>query len=208
MKVGVVIYHKDIDKIYDSRWVDKCLESIKNQTFSDYQIYEINYAADMDCLIKANCYQIELSNYAEAMNFIISKAFEDGCDYVFNVNLDDYYHPTRFEKQLEKLKEGYDIVSSDFCYIDEDNNITHHKNICKHGDIKENLLRNHNVIAHPAVAMSKNFWNSNRYDITKTPQEDLELWKVAIQNGYKFYIIDEELLYYRIHEKQVSNVGN
>ena len=38
MKVGVVIYHKDIDKIYDSRWVDKCLESIKNQTFSDYQI--------------------------------------------------------------------------------------------------------------------------------------------------------------------------
>ena len=61
-----------------------------------------------------------MENYAEAMNFIITKSFEDGCDYVFNTNLDDLYSPERIEKQLQYIQEGeYDLISCDFLYVEE-----------------------------------------------------------------------------------------
>ena len=213
-KLGVVMFHKNIKKIYKEEWVTKCINSVLNQTIKDFTIYEINYGEDdlslLDGIdVNKRFYSETLENYADAMNFIITKAFDDGCDYVFNTNLDDYYKDTRFEKQLTHLSNGYDVVSSDFCYIQEQNNgedrVIHHMNIKKHGPIKDNLDRNHNVIAHPVVGMSNRFWVdvNNRYDITKTPSEDLDLWKRSI-NNYKFYIIDEILLFYRIHDNQVS----
>jgi hypothetical protein len=145
------------------------------------------------------------------MNFIIGKAFEDGCDFVFNTNLDDYYDSKRIEKQLEKLKEGYDIVSSDFCYIEEINGedrVTFYKNIKSNTDIKLNLDRNHNVIAHPVVAYSKRFWDNNRYLPQEIPLEDLNLWKRSFNSGFKFYIMDDVLLFYRLHGNQVTGGKN
>ena len=144
------------------------------------------------------------------MNFIITKAFEDGCDLVFNTNLDDYYHSDRIEIQSKVITNGnYDIVSSDFCYIeeteDEKDEITKYMNMWQYKDyIKENLLAGHNVIAHPSVCYSKNFWKFNKYDIFKTPAEDLDLWQKTIIKGFKFFIASEILLYYRIHKKQSS----
>ncbi len=213
-KLGVIIFHKNIKKIYKERWITKCIDSILNQTVKDFTIYEINYGEDdlsllEDIDVDKRFYSETLENYADAMNFIISKAFDDGCDYIFNTNLDDYYKNTRFERQLIHLNNGYDVVSSDFCYIQENNNgndiVTHHMNIKKHGTIESNLMRNHNVIAHPCVVMNRNFWSNNRYDITKTPAEDMFMWQEGIRKGYKFYIDDEELLFYRIHNYQVSN---
>jgi hypothetical protein len=114
------------------------------------------------------------------------------------------------EIQIEYLKQGIDVVSSDFCYVDENNNVTQYLNIVKYGSISDNLKRGHNVIAHPAVGISKNFWmdNENRYDINKTPEEDKDLWQRSIQRGYKFHIIDDILLYYRIHNNQITSISN
>lgn len=213
-KIGVIFFHKNINKIYKSRWVTKCISSILNQTVTDFTIYEVNYGEDDLSLFneyggKKQFYSETLNNYADAMNFIITKAFNDGCDYIFNTNLDDYYKDTRIENQIKHLDNGYDVVSSDFCYIQENKEnedvITHHMNIKKHGDIRSNLMSNHNVIAHPCVAMNRNFWVDNRYDITKTPSEDMFMWQEGLRKGYKFYIDDEELLFYRIHNYQVSN---
>jgi len=214
MKIGVVFFHKNIKSLYKDVWIAKCINSVLTQTKKGFFIYEVNYGND-DYSIFENTpiennkfYKESLINYADAMNFIITKAFNDGCNYVFNTNLDDFYNEKRIEKQVELLEYGFDVVSSDFCYIKEINGIDEvilHMNIKKHGDIKANLLKNHNVIAHPCVAINKRFWDSNKYDIFKTPYEDLFLWKKSIQNGFKFFIHDEELLFYRIHENQVSN---
>lgn len=208
MKIGIVLFHKNIYDLYPKNWIDKCLDSIMNQTFKDFTIYEINYGGDDVRLVNdSNFFSIEKINYADAMNFIITEAFADGCDYVFNTNLDDFYSNKRIEHQIEYLKLGFDIVSSDFCYINENNNVTLNLNILKYGSIMDNLNRGHNVIAHPVVAISRFFWSDiqNRYDINKTPEEDKDLWQRSIQRGYKFHIIDEILLYYRIHSNQVSN---
>ena len=214
-KIGIIFFHKNIKNIYHERWIFKSIESIINQTFKEFKIFEINYGGEENSLVKEffpdfeniDFYHSEFHNHAEAMNFIIDKAFEDGCDFVFNTNLDDYYDYSRVEKQLSKLKEGYDIVSSDFSYIEEINGkdvVTFNKNIKSNTDIGLNLNSNHNVVAHPVVAYSKKFWESNRYIPEEIPVEDLNLWTRSFNSGFKFYILDDVLLLYRLHENQIT----
>jgi len=215
MRCGVIFYHKNIFKIYNRRWVEKCVSSIIDQTIQDFTIYEVNYGGDGISLFSGiqnlrqkifftNC---EMNNHAEAMNFIIDIAFQNGEDFIFNTNLDDYYSLDRMEKQIEALEMGFDVVSSDFCYMREvegEDEVFVHKNILQFGSISENINKNHNIIAHPAVAFSKRFWSDNRYSPSEIPEEDLFLWKRAIDKGYKFYIHPEELLFYRIHQNQIT----
>tara|TARA_R110002167_G_scaffold238644_2_gene443790 strand:- start:384 stop:1043 length:660 start_codon:yes stop_codon:yes gene_type:complete len=215
-KLGVIFYHKNISNIYKKIWIDKCVKSILNQSYKDFKIYEINYG-DEDYSVFSELgtnkkehifYKRNHINYIESMNFIITEAFNDGCDFVFNTNLDDYYTTDRLEKQLVHLLNGYDIVSSNFCQIKEidgvDKIITQ-MNIDSKTNIKENLNKDINVIANPCFAMSKNFWENNEYDIRTSPREDIIMWKNNINKGFKFKIEDKELLYYRIHDNQVSN---
>ena len=207
MKIGVIFFHGNLFDIHSPEWSQKCINSIRNQTFKNFTTYEINFGDDDTQLVEgSNFYHVKCKNFADATNYIVTKAFEDGCDYVFNTNIDDTYDPQRIEKQLHFLKSGYDIVSSDFCYIDDRDNVFHNMNIKRNGDIKLCLNKNLNVIAHPCVAYSKKFWQDpqNRYDINKIGTEDLELWKSAINRGYRFYIHDDVLLNYRIHGNKAS----
>jgi hypothetical protein len=141
------------------------------------------------------------------MNFIIDQAFSDGCDFVFNTNLDDFYTPDRIEKQGRELKNGMDLVSSNMCYFEErDGTDTTLKyiNLSDRGQIEKNLSGGHNVIAHPSVAFSKNFWDHNRYVPSEIPQEDFLLWKRASEGGFKMFIVDDYLLNYRLHSLQIT----
>lgn len=220
MKKGVILFHKNIQKIYDNRWVEKSVNSMINQTINNVTFYEINYGNENYSVIPNNhdikkyFWSENFINYAESMNFILDKAFNDGCDFVFNTNLDDFYSPNRISNQIDMIiKEDLDIVSSDFCYIEEKNeNGIKNDIITKYMDIEKNninihLNNRHNVIAHPSVCYNKRFWSdsNNRYDIHKTPEEDLDLWIRSINKGYKFGIHNDILLYYRIHNKQISN---
>ena len=214
MKIGVIFFHKNIKNIYQERWVKKCVESILNQTYQNFSIYEINYGGEEDSVLEGFNFSnphVFISerkeNHAEAMNSIIDVAFGDGCDFIFNTNLDDFYDLKRFEVQLDRLNSGFDLISSDFCYIEEiegKDEVTFTKNIKGFGDIQKNLEKGHNVIAHPSVAYSRRFWEQNRYAPEEIPREDMLLWIRSIQNGFKFYICDEVLLNYRLHENQVT----
>jgi hypothetical protein len=215
MKKGVILYHSNIKNIYKERWVKKSIESMINQSDSDLHFYEINYGKENYSLldnynIRKKFWFKHMDNHAEAMNFILDEAFLDQCDIVFNVNLDDYYHKDRVKIQSKEIKDGnYDLVSSDFCYIKEDENETdeifHQMHIARYAEsIKENLLANHNVIAHPCVCYNKKFWFNNRYDTSRIPEEDLDLWKRSVVNGYRIKIVPDVLLYYRIHETQIT----
>jgi len=214
MKLGVVFFHKNIQSIYQERWIKKCVDSILNQSTGEFSIYEINYGGDLYSVLEEReiknphfFISEKKENHAEAMNFIIELAFNDGCECVFNTNLDDFYDLQRFKVQSEWINDGYDLISSDFCYIEEiegEDIVTFSKNIKGFGDIKENLEKGHNIIAHPCVAYSKNFWENNKYSPEEIPREDMLLWTRSLKNGFKFYICDEVLLNYRLHENQVT----
>ena len=106
-KIGVIFFHKNITQLYNERWIKKSVESMSNQTIGNFKVYEINYGGDDFTVtkyienIKIETFFVSrnLENHAEAMNYIIDKAFSDGCDYVFNTNLDDYYSSDRIKNK-------------------------------------------------------------------------------------------------------------
>lgn len=149
MKTSVIFYHKNIRSIYKKEWIDKCIKSILDQTYKDFFIYEINYGNDdfnfSDYFSKFGkkykFFKKELNNHAEAMNYLLDKCLKDKIDVVFNTNMDDYYHIDRFEKQLEKIKQGYDIISSDIQYIVNDELL----NVFKFSDFNSNIIERINI---------------------------------------------------------------
>ncbi len=212
MKIATILYHKNILKIYKEEWIKKCVDSIKDQSINDFVIYELNYGDDdlnlntvYDFKQKHNFYHIEMNNHADAMNFLLSKCLEDGFDVVFNNNMDDYSDDRRFEIQLSKINEGYDIVSSNFKFVDEVGNFGNHMTL-SHLDIKEEFSKDHNLICHPSVCYSRNFLLKNKYNGDEIPEEDFKLWKRSI-NDFKFFVCPEILVYYRFHKNQITSIS-
>lgn len=207
MKCAVIFFHKDIDKIYQPEWIENCVKSIKLQKHQDFDCFELDYSGKHKKYCssvgkKHYFFSIKKNNHIEAMNYLIDMVFALGYDVVFNTNMDDEYCIYRFEKQLKAIEEGYQLVSSNFNYINERGTHIKHMNMLKHGNIEFNLNKRHNVIAHPVVAIHKTFWTLKYNDLIG--YEDLDLWQRAIKEGKKFIILPDYLLYYRIHNKQIT----
>lgn len=227
MKSVVIIYHSNIKKIYELEWIRECLESISNQTYKEYDIYELNYGDDE--LVLMNEYRElfkgkkiyysnqKMKNHSYAMNYLLDIAFvENDYDIVFNTNLDDIYSVNRFKYQADKLREGYDLVSSNFIIFGYRKNKTiremmdvsyHTYRKTQEEYISEEFEKGHNIICHPCVAYSRRFWKMvGKYEDI-IPEEDFILWKKALGMGLRFKIVSEYLLYYRNHEKQITTLG-
>jgi len=209
-KIAVIIYHKNVESIYSHRWITECIDSIRNQTFQHFDVFELNYGnADKFYFPEDNkrlVYRkkLDLTNHIHAMNHLIESALQLDYDIIFNVNLDDTFSPVRFIKQYEKIKQGYDIVSSNFWYTNDRGVRFKKMNMIGSGDIGLNLKKNHNVIAHPCVCFNKSFFNTGLRYKDLIGYEDLDLWKRAYAEGKRFFIIDDYLLNYRLHVKQVT----
>ena len=89
-KCGVIIFHKNIYKIYNKKWINDCLKSVLNQSFQNFTIYEVNYGNEdfsvlekFDFNQKHNFYKEDYVNHTYAMNYIIDKALQDNCKIIF-----------------------------------------------------------------------------------------------------------------------------
>ena len=203
MKAAVIIFHKNIDR-YPAAWIKQCIDSIRYQTRRVFDVYELNYEGKPTGRYPySHFYQTEMANHADAHNFLLDRVFEDGYDCAFNVNIDDYYAPTRFEKQIAAIEAGYDVVSSNFYRVDANNNVIGTFKF-DHLDPVAEARKGHNIIAHPVCCYSRNFWlNCSRLNPAEIPADDFDLWKRSY-GKFKFKILDSFLLYQRIHDFNVS----
>jgi hypothetical protein len=124
---------------------------------------------------------------------------------VANSNVDDVYALDRLEKQLPYIEASYDIVSSNFA-LTRDGEIVHRHEFHTM-DLPIELSNNNNLICHPTVIYSKNFWKNNRYVPECQPLEDLMLWQRTV-NKYAFFIHPDILLYHRLHDNSVCQSDN
>lgn len=202
MKSAVLIFHKNI-KRYPKDWVELCVFSIKNQTYTNFDVFELDYDCGSNQIYEGSNFENkQLNNHADALNYLLKKVFDLGYDCAFNVNVDDYYSLNRFEKQIGFIKQGYDIVSSNFNLIDENNNIIKSMDMQSKNIILE-ANQNNNIIAHPVICYSKNF--KGLLLSSEIPRDDFELWKRCyLENKYKFIILPDYLLNYRVHSQKVS----
>ena len=126
MKIGCIFYHSNVFSYIEHEHIFECLTSIDNQTFKDFDIFELNYSkkTEEDIFLtdigffkdkKITTYRQECRNHIEAMNFLLNKTFKElDYDIIFNINLDDIYDEKRIELQLIKVFEGYDLISSNY----------------------------------------------------------------------------------------------
>src|SRR3990167_3743168 len=109
MQTAVIIYHKNIE-IYDSRWIERCVDSIKNQSYKKYTVFEIDYGGTGRQIYQGSIfYNTEMKTHVDAHNYLLDHCFPE-YDCAFNVNLDDFYLIDRFEKQIKYMND-YDVVS-------------------------------------------------------------------------------------------------
>lgn len=206
-KCAVILYHKNVQK-YNPLWIKKCVDSIKNQTYKAFDCFELDYSGSFTQIYEGSNFasSSHVSTHADAHNFLLDKVFELGYDCAFNVNVDDVYSPDRIEKQLPWIEQGYDVVSSNFHHIDEKGRILYPM-IFDSKDPKTEAKRGHNIIAHPVVCYSKHFWTTcTKLRSHEIPKDDFELWKRSY-GKYKFKILPDFLLFYRIHKQKVSAKG-
>lgn len=212
-KLAWITFHKNV-RAYPSRWIDDYVNSVYNQTINGqgavennlFQLFEINYGNGNERLFpESKFYKKLFPNHAHAHNFILDEVFKEGYSYAFNSNCDDAYLEDRIERQLPYCKQGYDIISANHSIIDGDNNILNHDIQFSKMAINLEMSKGHNIISHPCVVYSKNFWTKcPKLNPDLIPKDDMELWKWGLFNGFKFVIAPYSLLYYRIHPDSVA----
>jgi hypothetical protein len=207
MKVGVIVYHKNVDTLYPKRWIEEFKNSVEGQTYKEYTIYELNYGGGEQRIFPHSLFEnIEMPTFVHGMNYLLDKCFKDGCAAVGNLNVDDSYDVRRLEKQLYYTRNGYDVVSSNFALLQDDRPVLVHK--FDKLSIREELAHNHNILCHPAVVYSRRFIEKYKYIPEQIPYEDLKLWQRAMEGGMKFRIVPDVLCYHRLHNNSVCSSEN
>ena len=228
--LAVILYHKRSRELISSRWIKKCLQSLATQSYQDFDMVELNYHDEAERSLRDeygslfpnkrwDVIDTPLANHSVAMNYLLDRLFGHVPDQrvngsykaVANVNLDDFYHRDRFLIQWKHIAAGVDVVTSPFKHIRE---VSGKDKIFYDIPIRfQNMtqlrlqLETMNVIAHPVVMYARTFWRKHedieyRHEI---PKEDYLLWKRAVQyNDIKIVCVPQYLLFYRLHNKQIS----
>jgi len=210
-KVSVVmsVYKEPID------WIKQSVDSILNQTFTDFEFIIINDKPDRE----EN--RLVLDEYQKKDNRIViitnetniglAKSLNKGLcvakgEYVARMDADDISMPERFEQQVRFLDSNPDVIvcgtnaesfgdkKNSFNWIYERNN-----------DIKAQLLNN-SCFVHPTVFIRKSVLIDNNilYDEDYRQAQDYRLWEVLRSYG-SYANIMEILLKYRISNQQISH---
>lgn len=127
------------------------------------------------------------------------------------IDSDDYCDVTRFEKQLSFLKNNPDIsvVGSNLFLVNSADRITGQRKYPElHDGIKKYFLQTMSI-ANPSVMTRKaDFDDIGLFNPQFPKAEDLELWLRFLVRDRKMYNIQENLVYFRIPDKQVEKRGH
>lgn len=125
--------------------------------------------------------------------------------YIARMDADDYSYPNRFEKELDVIWKGADMVFSRFNFVDEEGNLL--KNslpIPSESEIIRKILKYKNIISHPTVMMRKELLESvGGYSDLKIV-EDFELWYRISLTEARMVGLNDILLDYTIRKNSMT----
>lgn len=199
-------------------YVVESVTSIIDQTYSDLEIIVINDCSSDNTLDRLQ----ELANrdsrikiYSNETNLKLIKTLNKGIElcngtYIARMDADDISFPTRIEKQVSFLEQNldYDVVSTMFyTFRTGRSKYNLYKNPKTYDELQAYLLFR-SGICHPAVMIRKTLFSELglRFEEKYLHVEDYALWSKALYCT-KLANIDEPLLYYRVHEHQVSTLN-
>lgn len=191
-------------------YLEESIESILNQTFSDFTLILINdnSSDDSQAIIdhftevdpRVQC--IKNNNNlgpAKSRNIAIDSV---KTEFIAFMDADDKAIPTRFEKQLNFLKSNPEVgvCGSWSTFFGEKNNVLSHN--VNHDEIKVGFL-SHCAILNPTVLLRRASLGNLRFPEYMIVAEDYSLYSQLISIT-RFHNIPQSLLFYRWHPKNTS----
>ncbi len=202
-KIAAIAYHKNASSIYNPAWIEQCVQSMKDQTDTEFDVIELDYGGGGTQYFWGEFDSYPLPTFVDAMNMLFDYCFVEGYDAVLNINIDDYYDRHRVELQRAALTR-FDVVGSNFYVVDQHGR-TLRTTEFDGLDVSIELANEHNIIAHGVVGLSRRFWTAGaRYDPQEIPMEDMKLWQ-RWSNKMSFVVLPQHLFYYRVHPNSVCN---
>lgn len=206
------------------KFINQTVESVLNQTYQNFEIIIVNDGSTDEYTNKllrgydkprTRVFNTENQGASSARNFGFEKS---NGEFIQFLDADDFLDPFKFEKQMNVFKEnkGVDVVYSNYKYYLEKEKIffdpkKYNPNLGL--EIKEdpyeeflfNWQRTLSIPLHSPIFRRKVWGNKSPFVEGFGVGEDWIMWVNIAQNGSKFYFIDEELAFYRLHGKSMTH---
>ena len=197
------------------RYIDKCIESIENQTYKNIEIIAVDDCSTDNTFEKLENLQKKYNNIsvyknkknsgaAFSRNYALKKAKGD---YIGFVDSDDYIVENYYEKLLEKAEqENVDIVATDIeiIYENSDKNPILVK-ACTESDVNKYSLINNGLAASPCNKIIKNELIKEYPFLEGKMNEDVASILPCLANAEKVAYVDGIKYFYIQREKSVQN---
>ncbi|MCM1511353.1 MAG: glycosyltransferase [Clostridium sp.] len=190
-----------------ANYIEKCLESVLSQTFSDYEIIIGDDGSNdntIDIIRNINDSRIRIirnsHNYTDTLNLLLNEARGK---YIARLDADDLMLPDRLAIQYNFMESNpdIDILGASVQLFGEQAGT-----IIRHGSVELVSLINNNCIVNPTAFMRTERIKSVslQYEEEYIYAEDYMFWVRALKNGLRIYNIDDIVLKYRVSCSQVS----
>lgn len=191
-------------------WIKQSIDSILNQTYSDFEFIIINdkpdrventtllnYYISRDSRIKVSTNQTNLG-LTKSLNKALGIATGE---YIARMDADDIAHPNRFERQVRIMDNNLEIgvCGCNVCEFGVSNRILRYP---EKMDSVFMFLKS--PFAHPTVFIRKAILHGSHYNEEFVVSQDYGLWTELYAKGIQFYNIQDTLLNYRVSEQQIS----
>ncbi len=201
-----------------AEYVGDAIESILNQTYTDFNFFIVeNGSTDNSFEViskykdpRIRLFRLEENNCMKATALMVKN--QSG-EYIANMCSDDYWEPTKLEKQMRYLEQHKEVkaCATWAVFVDKDlqpmsgfmDNIFIQPNRSRVGWIRH-LLENGNCLSAPSqlaeaglykrtISFLYGYWQLN----------DLDAWMRILQET-NIYVVEEVLVKQRIHNKEQS----
>lgn len=201
-----------------SKYLKKCLDSVFNQSFKDYEVIVINDGSTDDSASVINNY-VDKINYIKidkketigpslARNLGVSKA--DG-DYILFLDSDDYYESDLLSKLYESMDVDYDLIRFEIQYdkngIKEKLLGSSDDNTFNNGILAFNKICNYSIVESPCCyAFNRKYFLKNKFKFAEdTLHEDFGLIPLVIINSKSVKCLRYIGYNYVIHENSIMS---
>lgn len=211
MKLSIIVPVYNVEA-----YLEKCLDSLVNQTMEDYEIIIVNDGStdnSEDIIIKYKNKYPNLIRYMSIPNGGVGNARNIGItlakgEYITFLDSDDYVDSNAYKMLYEKISDGYDMVMTGY-YIDRNGKLI--KKHCNEIEFEDNIINKPEIIYNTlpycwAYIYKKELIEKNNIKFTEHKIfEDLLFTYKCIKCSNKIGKINAPLIYYVDRSESVTS---